>query len=411
MPRILNLSAELLRDIVSLVPEPGPLLKVCKIFRYLATPLVYRHISLQYLEGIEDVQPIELLLRTIVGRPALGALVRRLTVVMEYTYYDLLLPFSLEGIRALVMEAAASQNLSKAIKYKLAAGCYESTLFLLLCYFPKLEVLEFDPMFTLSADEFLSHISSSDTLPAGLQSLHTIHMTCADSECTVQQENMFALFRLPLLRTFICFELHIKEDGRGDCVSFNGLSQFEEITMDSTVASDRFLASMVRSTRALRSFFYLYGAAMVNFTIFTLDFGTFIADNLGNAFRANTLHTLEDLYLIFIPPIPSTGSFGPLGQFTKLKRVTLSMSHLLGSPNQAHTLKLGELLPPSLTSLSLQYDAAWWGVGCPVILRLLETNLPRLKFLEIDGKLLASEERMLETVCLMKGIQFIGRDV
>jgi len=84
------------------------------------------------------------------------------------------------------------------------------------------------------------------------------------------------------------------------------------------------------------------------------------------------------------------------------------MSHLLSSPNQAHTLKLGELLLPSL---SLQYDAAWWGVRCPVIVWLLETNLPRLKFLEIDGKLLASEERMLETVCLMKGIQFIGRDV
>ena len=72
---------------------------------------------------------------------------------------------------------------------------------------------------------------------------------------------------------------------------------------------------------------------------------------------------------------------------------------MLGSPNQAHTLKLGELLLPSL---SLQYDAAWWGVRCPVIVWLLETNLPRLKF---DGKLLVSGERMLETVCLMKGIQ------
>ena len=396
MPTVLSLPAELLIDIASLVTEPEPLLKVCRTFRGIAIPVVYRDISLRYRKG-EDNTDIELLLRTIVSRPALGAFVRRLRLSRRGGGFDELgLSYSDEGIRALVLEAAASQDLSEDIIYGLELGFYGAALFLLLCYFPKLESLEFC---RLPAGDFFSYISSSDNLPSGLQSLRSIHIIRPGPDGYIQQENIFTVFRLPSLRTLMCSYMDIEGGSHGDCVLFDGTSQLEEIMMDRCIVSGKFLATMVRSTGALRALAYSYGGGVMGH----LALHTTI---LGDTLRTHALHTLESLNLDF--PY-SDEPLGPLCGFTKLQRVSLNMSLLLGAPSQVDPLPFNELLPSSLTSLTLRFSMAWWDAGSLMVARLVETkrdNIPCLKELRIRGTLVESEVRMLSSACSKEGVEF-----
>ena len=107
MPTVLSLPAELLIDIAPLATKPGPLLKVCRTFQDITTLVVYHNISLRYHWHIEDTMDTELLLRTIISRPALRALVWHLRVSIE-VFEDELWPYSDKGLHALVMEAAGA---------------------------------------------------------------------------------------------------------------------------------------------------------------------------------------------------------------------------------------------------------------------------------------------------------------
>jgi len=396
MSKIINIPIELLDCILKLVAEPITQLHVCRRFNEIATPIAYRHVQLR------DLRNLQLLLRTVIARPALGAYTQSLDIEFSYEYEEIesasFSPANEDDLPNFVEEAVL-HNLPQKVQLGLEKGSVEAMSLLLLCYLPALQALDIHPT-NCRGDIFFHHIL---LLPSGLQSLRSVSISDWDTEGLVGKECITPFFCLPALRSFACWCVDIGDiDSDKDLPA--GSSYIEEIALEHSVVDGESVATMVRSTRALRSFIFSHGSASV--------WETFSAPPLWHALRENAKNTLQHLQLDFdIEDNKFPGPIGSLCDFVQLTDVFAPLAILLGEPHENNIipLRLSTILPRSLASLGLWIDEVWESRACQVVVELLNNkrdNVALLKELCIDSCIEDSELETIRSACVAEGVEF-----
>jgi hypothetical protein len=409
MAKILQLPVELL-DAISKQSGNDDLRYVCRIFNVITSPYLYRRISLHHRrpDDPEEVPNLQLLLRTLVARPELGAYVREL-IIEFYNGMDKVnlntFPHPISSQFREFAASAAARGLSLEIQLALANGSISAMLFLLFYYTPALEFLVLN-----SADNFLFHhiaSASTSTLPPGLRSLREVSVVQYGS-----RENWSCLvpfFRLPSLSAFHC--AHLESERRIDEKDVDYIdrnleersSPVEIIDMQDIVMDGDVFASIVRSCRKLRTLSFQYPLLC--------GYGEtpMFGPPLGDALRQCTQQTLQSLELDFASSEfqnwESPGLIGSLRDFVCLKHISVALSLLIDDPSD----HLGSILPPSLTSLSLWIDPDWEEKGDwpALVVDLLESKqefVPSLKTLFKGG--CGGSEGTVRAACHTAGVAF-----
>jgi len=224
-------------------------------------------------------------------------------------------------------------------------------------------------------------------------------------EGVVGKECITPFFCLSALRSFACSCVDIGNiDSDKDLPA--GSSYIEEIALKHSLVNGESVATMVRSTRALRSLIFSHGSATV--------WGAFSALPLWHALRENAKNTLQRLQLDFTEDNEDNEFPGPVGSlcdFAQLTDVHATLSILLGKPHKDNIipLRLSTVLPRSLASLTLWIDECWRSRGCQVVVELLNNkrdNVALLKELRISGHIKASELETIRSACVAEGVEF-----
>jgi|ERR1700722_15244736 len=402
MPEFTSLPPELLVDILELAHEPFVHTNVCWIFNQIATPILYRRVSLYFSYKAHG---IHLFLRTIISRPSLGNCVQCLFAdpydpVGEPGY----IPPSRGNLPGFVAEAAL-HGLSTEIQQAIGDGSIPAMLFLLLCYLPRLQTFQL-PLPERGRDSgiFYQQMSITSSLPSGLRSVRSVRLSpWATNKLT--WEMIVPFLRLPSLQRFLCIN-GIANLGLNEISHpLPGSSRIEHIEFQSCEIHNDMLGTLVRSSRLLRTFVYKVRSSTI-----------IHPPPLGDALRQYALSTLECLEVTHSDNL-SIDSFGPLSGFTRLAHIKISLSLLLGGPNGETTntiaCRLSTTLPVSLISLYLLIDSAWKSVSIgPVAEWFVKNRHERLNYLRniaICGYIEDSERQRLESLCMAEGLEILPR--
>ena len=403
---ILELPAELLGSIAELAGphESITLTSVCRAFNVIATPYAYHTLVL-------DRRSLRLLLRTLLDQPNIGAHVRNL----EFTHaVDSAEPaVNSDDLRQLAGDAAA-RELSLEVRAAVMDGSVGAMLFLLLHHLPSLQWLKLFPSM-LADDLVFREICNTSTLPSGLQSLRSIDITNRHSRnrCWIK---IAPFLRFPNLSTIRLIEAPVEEvnetiDAAHEALTAYGIyagtsSGVERIHLEDSWCSLPYMTAIVKSCRVLKSLVYRHRT-----TIPDSGFST----GLARALRQDAQDSLEHLELDFIVDSREIAewpdSLGSLRDFTQLNHLSTPIS-LLHDRSQ-HPPDLGAVLPSSLTSLYLEIDSNFEGVGWEnVIVQLLEgkqNTVPLLKtlYLASPTRFDDTKEKTIREACLQAQVEVI----
>lgn len=367
MAKFDDLSIELVEAILKLVGDPLVLLKVCKDFNAIATPILYHSIHLHHQSpspSLEDRLHHSLLL-AIIAKPYLGKFVKRLSMDLKPV------PKNQEESDAfhndIFVTRSRTLDLSQAIQIALAGNTTEAILVLLLHYLPNLSVLEY-ALFK-GDDLFFDEILSDNRLPLLLSKVIIVK-----AKHLLGRKPIAAFFRLPALNTFIVD--HSIFLGHHLNHTLPRASNVEHIRLSNSIVEGLELTEIIHATPSLRTFVYESKSV---YTALNFD-----ASVVGDVLRKHVSSTLEYLR-ISLPSSISRGVLTPLCDFTRLTHLTAPFHSLLElskyKPNTANSTiayQFSMLLPISLISLTLVLGQNVDGIEVMVIEELVKIKFKRL---------------------------------
>lgn len=228
---------------------------------------------------------------------------------------------------------------------------------------PRLDVINVTFLFSYETyvfSEFLNTLASRPitTLPIALQSVRVIHCYWWDTAGNVNPAGFMALLRLPSIRTI---DVRIKAGKELEDADVAEIERSSEVTSVGIGVGDQTMGSLVKILkvpRVLREFRYGHRAED--------DRSTFDGTVFVKALEMHRV-TLECLVLCFSDDKARRwgeesgleARIGSLRGWPELKRVTCSLTTLLGKGKKVGVERLVSVLPVGIRALEIKRDIYW----------------------------------------------------